>query len=116
MVDGFDPLAFVNRRNVEAIWSAQYRYWAAHMQQWTGVWRDLVIHRRVTEIEHIIGPLIERGAKHHVAVPMLRRLQAEIQEAQAGKRSLFFSDRQVHTRVARPPSLPPVPRIAVQID
>lgn len=92
VVDGFDPNAFVGGGDTDRCWEAQYRYWAAHVQQRTGVWRDLAIHRRVTEVDFIIGPLIERANERGVSVPLLRQLRSEIKEAEIGSRQLGFSN------------------------
>lgn len=92
VVDGFDPTAFAKGGDVEASWSAQYTYWASHVQQRTGVWRDLAIHRRVTEVDHIIGPVIQRARTRRIPVPLLERLRMAIKEAETGARPLSFGN------------------------
>ncbi len=92
VVDGFDPKVFASGGDVEGCWAAQYAYWAAHVQQRTGVWRDLAIHRRVTEVDHVIGPIIERAGARRIPVPLLERLRAEIKEAEGGTRPLSFAN------------------------
>ncbi len=92
VIDGFDPLAFMGDGDTEPSWQAQYRYWAAHLQRRTGVWRDLAVHHRATEVDHIIGPVIARAKARGVAVPLLRRLRQLIKEAEAGRRGLSFAN------------------------
>jgi 2-dehydropantoate 2-reductase len=92
VIDGFDPLAFVGDGDTEPSWQAQYHYWALHVQRRTGVWRDLALHRRATEVDHIIGPVIARAKARGVAVPLLRHLRQLIKEAEAGRRGLSFAN------------------------
>src|SRR6185295_3805839 len=75
-VDGFDPDAFV-RGDADAIaasWESQRRYWRGLEARRTGVWRDLNVHRRPTEVREILGPVLARARERGVAVPHVERL------------------------------------------
>lgn len=83
-VDGFDPDAFV-RRDPDAIaasWESQRRYWRGLEARRTGVWRDLSVHRRPTEVREILGPVLERARARGVAVPRLERLFQRVVQAE----------------------------------
>src|SRR5581483_5884042 len=74
-VDGFDPSAFV-REDGDAVarsWESQRRYWRALQARRTGVWRDLTVHRRPTELDQVVGPVLERAARHRLETPRRRR-------------------------------------------
>lgn len=101
VIDDFDPNAFVEGGDAQASWQAQYRYWAAHVQQRTGVWRDLAIHHRPTEVDHILGAVVERARRHRVPVPLLVQLHAQVKEAEVGVRSLDWSNLNELERAAR---------------
>ncbi|CCH32481.1 2-dehydropantoate 2-reductase [Actinosynnema sp. NPDC047251] len=83
-VDGFDPMVFTTpaRDAVEAAWQAQITYWVSHQQTRTGVWRDLAIHHRQTEVDHILGPVLEMAARHGIAVPHVRAVVDAVHRAE----------------------------------
>jgi 2-dehydropantoate 2-reductase len=91
-VDGFDPAVFADRPEdaaaLDACWQAQIAYWQAHSQTRTGVWRDLAIHHRPTEVDHILLPVVRRAAAAGVPVPGLTALVAAVHEAETGQRAL----------------------------
>ena len=84
-VDGFDPNAFhhADEAGIRASWEAQRRYWRGLEARRTGVWRDLWLHRRHTEVGAILGPVLERARLHDIGTPRLERLLAEIEAAEA---------------------------------
>jgi 2-dehydropantoate 2-reductase len=86
-VDGFDPDAFLHadEAGIRASWEAQRRYWRGLDVRRTGVWRDLWLHRRRTEVREIMGPVLERARHHRVETPALDRLFAEVEAAEPGR-------------------------------
>lgn len=87
-VDGFDPSAFArgDTAGIAASWESQRRYWRGLQAVRTGVWRDLNVHRRQTELRQILGPVLERAEANAVGVPLLRRLAALVEQAEQGRR------------------------------
>ena len=66
--DGFDPTVFrpgatPDPAAIAATWAGQNHYWNSHKNTRTGIWRDLAIHKRKTEVDRLIGPVIEIGAR-----------------------------------------------------
>jgi 2-dehydropantoate 2-reductase len=88
VVDGFDPEAFAvgDEARIEASWEAQRRYWEGHASRRTGIWRDLVVHRRKTEVEGILVPVVKRARERGLAVPLLQRTVEMIQATERGER------------------------------
>lgn len=84
-VDGFDPGAFVSgdAAAIAASWESQRRYWRGLEARRTGVWRDLNVHRRPTELRGILGPVLERARATATLVPRLERLYADVEAAEA---------------------------------
>ncbi|WP_262032184.1 ketopantoate reductase family protein [Microvirga sp. Mcv34] len=87
--DGFDPKAFrldapLNTSAQDASWEAQRVYWKSHDNQYTGVWRDLKIHRRKTEVDWQIGRVIQAAETVGRSVPHLRRLKSVVESIEAG--------------------------------
>lgn len=88
--DGFDPKVFRPDADDQAAkaasWEAQRRYWGGHDNPVTGVWRDLAIHKRPTEVDFQIKPVIDLAREKGVAVPHLERLLAAVKAIEAGQR------------------------------
>jgi 2-dehydropantoate 2-reductase len=86
-VDGFDPTAFLggDTAAVAASWESQRRYWRGLEARRTGVWRDLNVHRRPTELREILGPALERGRARGIETPRLERLFELVAEAERGR-------------------------------
>jgi 2-dehydropantoate 2-reductase len=91
--DGFDPTVFrpgitPDPAAIAAAWAGQNHYWTSHKNTRTGVWRDLAIHKRKTEVDRLIAPVIEMGRAHGIATPRVSRLVAIIHEIESGGRPL----------------------------
>jgi 2-dehydropantoate 2-reductase len=52
----------------------------------SGIWRDLAVRRRRTEVDQQIGLAAEIGAEHGLPLPLTRRLVAMIHELEDGTR------------------------------
>jgi 2-dehydropantoate 2-reductase len=65
-------------------------YWRApdHLKKRTGVWRDLVVRKRKTEVDHHVGDLVQRGRARGVPMPLNARLWEMIREIEDGKRPM----------------------------
>jgi 2-dehydropantoate 2-reductase len=75
--DGFEPEAFAagasmtaSRHSMNEMASLLRESPKTH----SGMWRDIAIHGRTTEIDSQIGPVIEAATRNGVPVPTLRRL------------------------------------------
>ena len=89
--NGYDPKAFAAgaseeaaRRSVDAMVAFNRPNAKTH----SGVWRDLAIRRRRTEIDVQILPMVEIGEANGVPCPTARRLVAMIHEIEAGARPM----------------------------
>jgi 2-dehydropantoate 2-reductase len=54
----------------------------------SGVWRDLWVRRRRTEVDVQIAPIATIGAKHSLPCPTIRALVAMTHECEAGTRPM----------------------------
>lgn len=94
-VDGFDPKVFrpgspADPDAVAAAWQAQLHYWNSHDNTHTGVWRDLKIHKRKTEVDHQVGAIIAKAEEVGLDVPLLRRLKATVETIERGEQPQSF--------------------------
>ena len=54
----------------------------------SGIWRDLAIRKRKTEVDAQLGPAITIGARHGLACPITAAVVAMIHEIEEGTRPL----------------------------
>ncbi|MEJ0015401.1 MAG: ketopantoate reductase C-terminal domain-containing protein [Acetobacteraceae bacterium] len=54
----------------------------------SGIWRDLAVRRRRTEVDVQIAPIAEIGARHGIDCRVTRRLVAMIHEVEDGTRPM----------------------------
>ena len=91
-VDGFAPSVLCHEPwsgpAVAQCWAAHAQFWDGRLQQRTGVWRDLAVHHRPTEIRSTQGRIIEWADAESIATPLLRRVAEMITEAESGAREL----------------------------
>lgn len=88
--DGFDPAAFAPsasdadaRRSVAGL--AAFNRGSAKTH--SGVWRDLAVHRRRTEVDAQIAVVADLAAEAGVNAPAIRRLVELVHDVEAGRRA-----------------------------
>ncbi len=91
--DGFDPKVFRPGRApdadaIAAAWQGQRQYWQQHDTPRTGIWRDLAVHKRETEVDHLIGAVVERAREQGVPVPRLEALVELVHAVERGTAEL----------------------------
>ena len=89
--NGYDPEAFMPGTPIEksrAAVAAMVEFNRPSAKTHSGVWRDLAIRKRRTEVDVQIAPISEIGATHGIACPTIDRLVAMIHEVEAGTRTL----------------------------
>ena len=89
--NGFDPAAFAPsateaqaRQSVEAMVAFNRPNAKTH----SGVWRDLAIRKRRTEVDVQVLPVVETGAARGIDCPKCRKLTAMIHEIEDGRRPM----------------------------
>ena len=90
--DGFDARAFgllgpLDPDGVDRAWRGQVEYWNRHAGKRTGIWRDLAVHKRRTEIDRLVGEVVAVAEPLGVPVPGVRRLVALVKEIEDGRRA-----------------------------
>jgi 2-dehydropantoate 2-reductase len=88
--DGFDPAAFTAGASAAALarsFADMVAFNRRSAKSHSGIWRDLAVRRRRTEIDAQIGPIVEIGAKHGVQTPLSARLIALIHNIEDGRRT-----------------------------
>jgi 2-dehydropantoate 2-reductase len=87
--DGFDPAAYLTtapagaaERSLDALVAHNRRSAKSH----SGIWRDLAVRKRPTEVDAQLGIVVTLGAEAGVPAPLTARLVALIHEIERGTR------------------------------
>lgn len=89
--NGFDPAAFTEGASeaaAKASVDAMVAFNTGSAKTHSGVWRDLAVRKRRTEVDAQIAPIAEIGARHGLPCPTVRALVAMIHEVEDGKRAM----------------------------
>jgi 2-dehydropantoate 2-reductase len=89
--NGFDPKAFMPNAAPELAAKSVAEMVAfnrPNAKTHSGVWRDLWVRHRATEVDVQIAPIAEYGAKHGIDCPAVRALVAQIHECETGRRKM----------------------------
>ncbi len=89
--NGFDPAAFAPGGPAASV-DESMAMMAAHNRRsaksHSGIWRDLAIRKRRTEVDAQLGPIVAEGAALGIATPVTARLIAMIHDIEDGARPL----------------------------
>jgi 2-dehydropantoate 2-reductase len=89
--NGFDPAAFMPNAApaaARACVETMVAFNRPNAKTHSGVWRDLAIRKRRTEVDVQIAPIAEIGARHGIACPTTAKLVEMIHEVEQGKRPM----------------------------
>ena len=89
--NGYDPNAFWPGASEEAARRSvadMVAFNRPNAKTHSGVWRDLAIRKRRTEVDVQIAPIATHGAKHGIACPTVTKLVEMIHECETGSRTL----------------------------
>lgn len=81
-----DPAAI--QRSLNALVALRRR----NLKTKSGIWRDLAVRHRATEVDQQIGLAAEIGARHGLEMPLTRKLVAMIHDLEAGRRQMSWQN------------------------
>jgi 2-dehydropantoate 2-reductase len=106
--NGFDPAAFapgapeeVSRASIAALADFNSRTAKTH----SGIYRDLFVRKRKTEVDPQIGVIARLGAEVGIDTPAIRRLVELIHDIEDGRRPMAFETMRALIDTCRSPSL-----------
>ena len=86
--DGFDPAAFAPGAGSDAA-AVSLDGLVAHNRRsaktHSGIWRDLAVRKRRTEVDAQLGPIVAHGAEAGVPTPLVARLVQLVHEVEDGR-------------------------------
>ena len=92
--NGFDPAAFrpgARESELQASIDAMTAFNRASAKSHSGIWRDLAVRKRRTEVDAQIGVIVEIGRETGVATPHLEKLVSLIHAIEDGRKPLAWS-------------------------
>lgn len=93
----FDPDLFrkpLDHARLDAFHDRVAARFQARVKQHTGIWRDLRVRRRKTEVDWLTGEVIRRGEERGMALPVNTRMIEMIHEIEDGKREQSWENLQ----------------------
>jgi len=72
-----------------SIVAAHYR---AHTKTKTGIWRDLAVRKRKTEVGALLGATVAKARTYGLAMPLTERLIALIEDLETGRRQMSWTN------------------------
>ena len=86
--DGFEPAAIgsADQAQVDDSLARLIDVRRGDEKTHSGVWRDMAVRQRRTEVDAHFGPIVADAQRHGLAVPLLRRMMAMIHEIEEGRR------------------------------
>ena len=88
-LEPFDPDLFrepLDHARLGAFYDRVAARFQARVKQHTGIWRDLRVRRRKTEVDWLTGEVIRRGDERGIPLPVNERMMAMIHEIEDGER------------------------------
>jgi 2-dehydropantoate 2-reductase len=58
----------------------------------TGIWRDLAVRKRKTEVGALLGATVAKARGYGLAMPLTERLIAMIEELETGRRQMAWAN------------------------
>src|SRR5947209_6902507 len=97
LFDEYDPADYraaaggdvAARQRAMAIIATHYR---AHTKTKTGIWRDLAVRRRKTEVGALLGATVAKAGPLGIAMPLTERLIAMIEDLETGRRVMGWAN------------------------
>lgn len=88
--DGFDPRAFAEGEDtaIEGTLARMVAYSRGLAKTHSGVWRDLAVRKRQTDVAAQLAPVRAAARRHGLATPIADRLVALIAAVEAGERPI----------------------------
>ncbi len=90
--NGYDPAAFRPGGDPAPSFAAMVVHNAKSAKTHSGIWRDLAVRHRRTEVDAQLGPIVVFGAQLGVPTPATAGLIAMIHEIEDGSRTLDWSN------------------------
>ena len=72
--------------------AAVSRFYRMHTKVKSGIWRDLVVRKRTTEVDSQLGVVAAKAHRLGIPTPLLDRVIAMIYDLESGRREMGWSN------------------------
>lgn len=86
------PRAFRNEEKLNAQLEKLAERMASNKKTKSGIWRDLAVRKRKTEVDAQLVPVLEIAESHQIKTPLLAALISAIKEIESGKRQMSWNN------------------------
>ncbi len=95
--DGYEPHAFAFRRprdwaGIAASLDRLVAFNRTSLKQKSGIWRDLAVRKRKTEVDQHVGAVVETARARGIEVPLNTRLVELIHDLEEGRRQMNWDN------------------------
>ncbi|MDR7419161.1 MAG: 2-dehydropantoate 2-reductase [Armatimonadota bacterium] len=95
--DGFEPLAYVfppgrDIARMHASLDALVAFNRKSLKARSGIWRDLAVRKRKTEVESMVSEVRARARQHGLRIPLVEAVGRMIAEIEAGERPMSWDN------------------------
>ncbi|MDQ3548303.1 MAG: ketopantoate reductase family protein [Chloroflexota bacterium] len=93
--DPFDPALFhapLDHAAIDAFYDEVVARFRGRPKQHTGIWRDLAVRKRPTEVPWLTGELVRRAGERAIPAPINTRLVELIAEIERGEREMGWDN------------------------
>ena len=77
---------------LDAAMAAVAQHYRTRTKTKTGIWRDLAVRKRKTEVDGLFGPALEKAAQLGVPLPLTRRMIELIHDLEEGRRAMGWEN------------------------
>lgn len=89
--NGYTPEAFVAGADPSTSFDAMVAHNRKSAKSHSGIWRDLAVHRRPTEVDAQLGAALAVAARHDHPMPITTALVELVHDVEAGRRPLDWT-------------------------
>jgi len=95
--DGFDPVSFAfgpqrDARRIETSLDALVAFNRKSLKAKSGIWRDLAVRKRKTEVEAMVAGVRGHAERHRLSIPLVEALGRMIGEIETGTREMSWDN------------------------
>jgi 2-dehydropantoate 2-reductase len=95
--DEYDPALYRkgaagDRAAIEEAMAAVSRFYRMHTKVKSGIWRDLVVRKRTTEVDSQLGVVTAKARRLGIPTPLLDRVIAMIHDLESNRREMGWSN------------------------
>ncbi|WHY88515.1 2-dehydropantoate 2-reductase [Neobacillus novalis] len=80
------------QQKLDKEWDFLAEWMSKNKKQKSGIWRDLAIRHRITEVDFDLTPIVARGRHYNLSLPLTQYVISSIKEIEVGKREMDWQN------------------------